>query len=80
MIKTSALRQVCRHALRTQAQRNASTITAIKGREVRSRLRDPIADRRFCRHLERSVCRRRSRGTPRRGSGLSGGVAGDAGH
>jgi len=34
MIKTSALRQVCRHALRTQAQRNASTITAIKGREV----------------------------------------------
>ena len=35
MIKTSALRAVCRHALRTQAQRNASTITAIKGREVR---------------------------------------------
>jgi hypothetical protein len=42
MIKTSALRQVCRHALRTQAQRNASTITAIKGREVRAAPAAPL--------------------------------------
>ena len=39
MMMQSSVRSVAARTLRTTAQRNASTITAIKGREVRAPLR-----------------------------------------